>query len=38
MSGDKKAAAEEYKVLQTINPHNAEVLYVQIYHKQPPKN
>jgi len=36
MSGDKKAATEEYQKLRTLNPNNAKLLYIMIYKKQPP--
>jgi tetratricopeptide (TPR) repeat protein len=36
MSGDKKAATEQYQILRTINPNNANNLYIMIYQKPPP--
>jgi Flp pilus assembly protein TadD len=37
ISGDKKKATEEYQILRTLNPNDADVLYRQIYNKPPPK-
>ena len=36
MSGDKKAATEQYTILKPMNPGNANNLYLLIYKKPPP--
>ena len=36
-AGDKKSATEEYKILRPLNLNNANLLYVMIYKKPPPK-
>ena len=37
MSGNKKAATEEYQKLRTLNLNNANQLYMIIYKKPPPR-